>query len=265
VEASVMTQPTGTKNPDDYYFDRSISWLTERINSGDVFSYSRYNDGEWLAIGGAEGQNCDQHAYFKGLGRDLRKALTRKRNAIASREERYIFQSHKKWRNTENLRHIIDDFVSENDVGVRFLGSNPVLHNLVKHREAFLAFVEAINKHPQVIVGPPHLKPICSGLLNCTTFIEIPEQNCYLARRKIRRQVTRAVTALGTGPVFISFSASMTTNVLIDDLFDRLGNQHWLFDAGSIWNLFVGDTSRRWMSDDLRLQYIDVMKSIGTA
>ena len=44
-------------------------------------------------------------------------------------------------------------------------------------------------------------------------------------------------------PVF-GFSASMATNVMIDELYPIVGDKCWMIDFGSIWDPFIGNMIR---------------------
>ena len=44
-------------------------------------------------------------------------------------------------------------------------------------------------------------------------------------------------------PVF-GFSASMATNVIVDELHSVVGDKCWMIDFGSIWDPFVGNITR---------------------
>ena len=46
-------------------------------------------------------------------------------------------------------------------------------------------------------------------------------------------------------PVF-GFSASMATNVIVDELYDEIGDKCWMIDFGSIWDPFIGNRIRSW-------------------
>ena len=55
-----------------------LAYYVSMLSGGKPFSFSRFGDGEWNAILGKPGQNCDGHAFFPELGADLRDALIQK-------------------------------------------------------------------------------------------------------------------------------------------------------------------------------------------
>ena len=44
-------------------------------------------------------------------------------------------------------------------------------------------------------------------------------------------------------PVF-GLSASMATNVIVDELYEQIGDKCWMIDFGSIWEPYIGRTTR---------------------
>ena len=48
----------------------------EKIKSKTPFSFTRYGDGEWNAVFGKQGSNCDQHQYFPEMGKALVRCLS---------------------------------------------------------------------------------------------------------------------------------------------------------------------------------------------
>ena len=39
----------------------------DKIVNKEMYSFSRWGDGEWLCLLGAKGMNCDKHQYFPEL------------------------------------------------------------------------------------------------------------------------------------------------------------------------------------------------------
>ena len=49
--------------------------------------------------------------------------------------------------------------------------------------------------------------------------------------------------------IVFGLSASMTSNVIIDELYDTIGDKCWMIDFGSIWDAFIGDKTRSYHSE----------------
>ena len=64
-------------------------------------------------------------------------------------------------------------------------------------------------------------------------FVEVPAVDCYLEKENIKKEI-KNLTKKYDRPVF-GFSASMATNVIVDELFEEIGDKCWMIDFGSIW------------------------------
>jgi hypothetical protein len=73
-------------------------------------------------------------------------------------------------------------------------------------------------------------------------FIEIPSVDCFLAKDDIKESMRIALTQYED--VIFAFSASMATNVIVDEMYDEIGDQCWMIDFGSIWEPFIGKKTR---------------------
>ena len=73
-------------------------------------------------------------------------------------------------------------------------------------------------------------------------FIEVPVVDCYLEKENIKNEIKR-LTEKYERPVF-GLSASMATNVIVDELFEEIGDKCWMIDFGSIWEPYIGKVSR---------------------
>ena len=73
-------------------------------------------------------------------------------------------------------------------------------------------------------------------------FIEVPVVDCYLEKENIKNEIKR-LTEKYDRPVF-GLSASMATNVIVDELFEEIGDKCWMIDFGSIWEPYIGKVSR---------------------
>ena len=71
---------------------------------------------------------------------------------------------------------------------------------------------------------------------------EINNQNLTVDSLPIKKQVIEMCDKYEK-PVF-GFSASMATNVMIDELYPIVGDKCWMIDFGSIWYPFVGNITR---------------------
>ena len=73
--------------------------------------------------------------------------------------------------------------------------------------------------------------------MNYSDFIEVPETNCFLEKERIKEEMVLMCDKYDL-PVF-GLSASMATNVIVDELYDEIGDSCWMIDLGSIWEPFL--------------------------
>jgi hypothetical protein len=210
---------------------RPLGWFASRLEQGEPFSFARYGDGEWNAILGVAGANCDGHQYFPELSRDLEAALRA--------PGRYQFGVQPLALKVMGDR--IHQWCQANKVSVAWCDAD-VLHDANKAGR-LLPLVKALRRHPVVLVGPPHLASLDAALFPVARFIQIPAKDCSLEKARILAEVTAALEQ-ATAPTVVAFSASMLANVLIHELFPRFGGRHWLLDLGSLWDVYAGVRSR---------------------
>ena len=75
-----------------------------------------------------------------------------------------------------------------------------------------------------------------------TDFITIPSVNCFLEKERIKSEMIKMVEKYDN--VVFGLSSSMATNVIVDELYDIIGDKCTMIDFGSIWDPFVGVIAR---------------------
>ena len=130
---------------------------------------ARYNDGEWLAMRGNDGANCDSHVYFPEMGQMLLAATKNPRND----QPDYVFQ------NSWYVDGQQNDYEAW-ELKVRFLSSDHVHDISRSHPEQWRRVLDVLHQHPVVLVGPAHLHG-CTHLAPAVHIV-IPERNCFCPR-----------------------------------------------------------------------------------
>jgi hypothetical protein len=226
-----------------------LSYYVSMLAAGTPFSFSRFGDGEWNAILGRPGENCDGHAFFPELGKDLRQALVSRPAYLCGMQYRAI----------RDMGTDIRAFLVKNGVIVPWQDAD-VFH-YANNDGTLFPLVKQLRVMKVVVVGPAHLRAMSDTVFPCDRFIDIPLKNCYLSRDDIERQVRAYYDA--SGPAVFAFSASMTTNILIHRLFPLMGSSSWLIDFGSLWDVYVGVKSRGgYAAEDWSLR---IKKNLGEA
>jgi hypothetical protein len=208
-----------------------LSFYCDLLKKNTPFSFARYGDGEWAAILGRKGANCDGHQYYPDLGRRLSSAL--KGGAP-------YFYGLQDYTLKVDGREIVD-YLRSRAIDIPFHNADVFAFANVLGRLG--AFVEALRKKPVAIIGPSPLRGL-ARVVPLTEFFEIPSTNCFLQADEVIARIREWGTKRA-GVVYL-FSASMAANVMIHELFPLLGATNWLIDVGSIWDPYVGLRSRSW-------------------
>lgn len=192
------------------------------VSAGVPFAFSRFGDGEFLAIAGRGGANCDGHEYFADMGERLR--------GVLAGEPRYRLGT---------LPRVFVEFREE----ISSLAGNVEWVSSLCMRDAVLEgrfgdFFAALEGKDVTLAGPPHLCRLAAS--RAWSMIEVPPKNCWLDYANVRAALEQEVAS---GKRVFLFCASMMSNVLIDDL-HRLDSRHTYLDVGSALDPFAGVKSR---------------------
>ena len=189
------------------------------------FSLSRFGDGEVNCMLGKSGKNCDQHTYFPDMGKALKKALESKPEYICGIQP--LSMSHYRDKVVELAGELDIDWVNSD-----------VLHdaNITEHLKRFF---EALEDQPVILIGPERLKDV---KIKYTHHIQIPLTNCWNVSGDVEDALYDIIS--DNSYHILLFCASMSTNVMIDNLYKDFGKQVTMIDAGSIFDPHVGVNTR---------------------
>jgi len=225
------------KGVNRFYLLRALSWsriglahYVASLQEGRLFSFSRFGDGEWSAILGRSGANCDGHVYFPELGERLRQAI------LDPMQYYYAFQP----KAMDLDGRAIARFIRHQ--GVQFAWHDADVFHDANLAGNLFPLVEQLRKMDVVVVGAEHLRHLNEGVFPYVDYIEIPPENCFLEVDTIKEQMLEV--ARERSHMVFALSASMAANVLIHDLYPLIGREHWMIDFGSLWDIYVGVKSR---------------------
>jgi len=219
-----------------------VSYYANLLSANAPFSFARYGDGEWSAIFGRSGANCDGHPYTSELGKRLASAL---------KDHYPYFYALQYYGLKMDGPHIVS-FCKQHSISLPF--HNADVFAFANVLGGLYPFIRELREKQVVVIGPGYMRGIDS-VFPVSHFFEVPETNCFSAADEISGQIL-SWGKNKTGIVY-SFSASMAANVMIHDLFKDLGKANWLLDLGSLWDLYVGKKSRGWF------QTLDLVPAIA--
>jgi len=206
----------------DYYINK--------IKNHEHFSLTRWGDGEWFCATGRQGANCDKHTYFPEMSIGLNNAL---------RDDKGYYKAiwdknHGQIKN--NLRIIIPHLERINP-NIDWVNAN-IWEQLAINGEMgdLVSALESVNF---VIVSNANKRSLP---VKHVDYVEVPVVNCFLEKERIKKDMV-AMTEKYDDVVF-GMSASMATNVIVDELYPLIGEKCSMIDFGSIWEPFVGNNNR---------------------
>jgi len=204
--------------------------ICDDLRDGKPFTYSRFGDGEFNAILGKDGANCDGHKYFPDMGAELG-------NVLRSRPPYRVGIHHgaKEPLATETL----DWLTGNRCLGIPFIWSG-IFHDGLK-KGWMPDFFDAIRGRKVCIIGPEHLRPI-HDYIEYERFIEIPTQNCWYITKEVMQHLGRYI--IPNSEQVILFCASMAANAWIHRVWEIEGDGVTLIDLGSGIDPYVGVKQR---------------------
>ena len=204
--------------------NNDINFYIDLLKSDKKFSFTRWGDGEWLCTFGASGANCDGHSYFLEMRNGLNRALDNPKG--------YFLAT---WPQTESMMTNVWDTIQDR---LEYSDTKKWVDASVWEEAAMNGnlkdFIEQLEKMDFIVVSESSKRELP---MNYSDFIEVPETNCFLEKERIKEEMVLMCDKYDL-PVF-GLSASMATNVIVDELYDEIGDSCWMIDLGSIWEPFL--------------------------
>lgn len=228
------------------------TWYIEQFQQQQPFTLSRWGDGEWRAVLGADakkgpgGANCDGHRYFPAMNREL-DAILRSQPAyclamqplaerlFGPRIRRYV-QQHCPGREWHDARELFN------------AGWEGNLGQVLK----------AIGSMPNIVVGPPYLSGL-RQIIPVHKLVAVPGKNCFLEIDRLVRE-TREVLQAAPKPCVVTFAASMPANIMINRLYAEFGQSAFLLNFGSVYDGLLGKRTRKLHSQWNNKANLDALK-----
>ncbi len=208
--------------------DVGLGVYVSQLETGVPFAFSRWGDGEWRALLGYAGENCDGHPYSGALREDLTRVL----------ESRPTYRVGLQPFAVRTLGRDITRWLTRRGMSLPWVNAD-VFHR-ASIEDGLAPLVSALATRSVVLIGPQRLEAL--DLVPHVGHVVIPERNCYAHYPETLQEACEAISDLG-GHLVVSVSAGMMANLLIDDL-HRLYPEHTYLDMGSLWDPYVGRVTR---------------------
>jgi hypothetical protein len=219
----------------------ALGWFLERLAAREPFAFTRWGDGEWLAVlQGGENELGDKKGFLPGEQDFIPELCTAIRHTLLLRPsymlgmQEYALQLY----GAEIRRFVVQHSLE----GLGWIRSD-VLHK-ANIRGHLSNFATELQKAPLILLGPAHLKPV-SDALDARAFIQVPSRNAYLELDRLHNDAVLALEE-APSPTFVSVSMGVAANILIHRLHEQFPG-HMYCDMGSIWDVHVGVKSRAYM------------------
>lgn len=211
----------------------SIDFFASRLARRNPIAYARYGDGEFNAIFGRDGENCDGHTYFPMMGQQLALTLTQPRHG------NYLYGIGPKAARADALRDAVGAWLEVNAQAVTWNTSEVFLHASLEGN--LRPLVEGLRARRVLWLAPAHMRQF---IQREETWMQwtAPSKNAWLAKDELRAGL---VFNLSNHPLdAVVFCAGMVSKILIWELFPQWGKKVHLWDMGSVFDMYCGVDSR---------------------
>lgn len=191
-----------------------------RLKVGQNFTYSRFGDGEFNAIFGVKGENCDKHQYFPDMGRELATILASK----PPYEIGLLLDLKDQEYETKITTWLWDHGIHPDNITYNYSGVFHIALKLGLMPEMF----QALKDRRVLLVGPWHIMKI-KDRIDYELLIEVSPRNCWLDSDLVMSELDQQIRK----NTVVLFCASMAANVWIHRFWKMYKNSVTLIDLGS--------------------------------
>lgn len=213
--------------------DTALDSYVKLLQSDSPFAFVRYGNGEWDGILGTrkETGSRSQNLAIPSLQKELQDSLRHAYDPSSYFLGMQYYMQHRPQLWSQTLRWLWIN-------GPNLVWHNGDVFHWASSGGKLWPLIRELRKKSLVFIGPPHLRSI-SRLLPYVGFIQVRLPNCYQDKAQIRKAILNHL-----GSAVFCFSAGPTAKVLIHDLFPLLGQDNFLIDFGSLWDVYCGVKSR---------------------
>jgi hypothetical protein len=215
------------------------------------FAYMRFGDGDVLILNGGSDSHQeiskalmkDHRRAFSLHGSDVMKALPLHSKKFGA--DKHMGPGEHMWSDDFASQMLLGAF--EFFVGTKIWSMVAVHYSMVYRPELAKLFFAEIGAHEPIFVGGKQNDAlVLEKLLGSRAIIKTPSRDAYSEIDRIYGEVISLVETRGKDFEVIVFSCGMSSRILIDRL-HRLGKNLYLFDLGSILELFRKETQWLWV------------------
>ena len=210
---------------DNLTFDDICRKLTERDN----FSFQRVGDGEWHAILGDSGMNCDNHPYYHEMSLALAMTLLQDQACYMGMQPFAL----------KRLGARIHEWIADNGCDIKWCDADIIHDASTDGRLGELH--DALRGRKIILVGPNHLRQIAQKMQ--AVYVNCPDKYpCWKAWTTMYTDMSEQLEK----DTVVLYCAGMPSGVMIDKACREYGNTITQLDLGSALDPYAGRLSRRY-------------------
>jgi len=250
----MIVKGPGAKLSDYRHRSLTLDDLIEHINNNDPFSYSRWGDGEWQCLLGSHRKwNCDGHRYYPALQKRLKEVVLSEPKYYMGLQQmgmdvmgERIFQFTKDL----NITWVNSDIIHSANINGAWNVLDKKTRKEIEDRYSHMRFkkgisltqlFKAVKNKNNVLIGNRWLRHFKEFHFQ---YISVPHVDCWLDRPRIFKLACEL--ARTRKHLIFHICASLMTEVLIDELYNKFGHKHTFIDIGSAYDPYVlGDNGKR--------------------
>jgi hypothetical protein len=194
------------------------------------FAFSRWGDGEWQALLGYSGANCDGQVYTGALRADLTRVLEDRPRYLLGLQPLAV----------RVMGDAIHAWLKRRRLNLPWVNADVLAHASIQHD--LTGFIESLARRRVVLIGPPHLQALT--VFPLADHIPVPPLDAYTVYPALYAHCVRALQRYDEGPVVL-ISAGLSANLLVHDL-HRVFPTRTILDCGSLWDPYVGKVTRKY-------------------
>lgn len=209
-----------------------------KISRNEVFTFSRWGDGEASVLLGDKGQNCDGVQYTPSLAYALRNVVS-DNNIPKYSNYHFGLLGIARTYGGERLQKYFKKNTKIQWEDGDFLTNASKLGKL-------LPLIQVLRSKRVLYVGPKHLRSLGQvGAFEISKFVEVPLYGAFEEEKRICSDIIRdwGQTDL------IAVSMGIGAKVLIHNLYKVIGQVRSIVDFGSTFDGYVGVYSRKYFMD----------------
>lgn len=211
--------------------------ICTKLKEGDNFALSRWGDGEWSAVLGYQGANCDGHFYYPDMGLSLASILMEDQTHYMGIQPKAI----------QDMGKEITQWQLQHGCDIDWCNAD-VLHD-ASIAGILPKFIKAMRDRRVVLIGPDYLKPL--ALNRKWHQIVSPRRKVWKWYNTIYADLLDEISK----DIVVLLVMSMPANIMVAQIVREFGETVTALDIGSVLDPYLAIRSRRYHRDIIEREF----------